>query len=212
MKKTKAPPSPLDLLFMLADSCMHKVSPEAWKVISYVAVQHIRVYPEYLERLKSPLARQWNLDVESRGMINILPDASDGNERPYRPWNGPGRPKPTVVREVLCSVSSKYVTAFAPNVGGATMEQAWAEPQLTRPSKRPRQLEFWFANAGTSKAKMWRVCTGSNGTASKNWTGSGRRILASQRNPQNRCPPCGQVPRVRTPSHVKRAPRTWAVM
>lgn len=93
MKKTKAPPSPLDLLFMLADSCMHKVSPEAWKVISYVAVQHIRVYPEYLERLKSPLARQWNLDVESRGMINILPDASDGNERPYRPWNGPGLPQ-----------------------------------------------------------------------------------------------------------------------
>ena len=194
MKKTKAPPSPLDLLFMLADSCMHKVSPEAWKIISYVAVQHIRVYPEYLERLKSPLARQWNLDVESRGMINILPDASDGNERPYRPWNGPGLPQTdSGPRGVVLSVQQIR--------NGLRTKRRWrdhgtglADPQLTRPSKRPRQLEFWFANAGTSKAKMWRVCTGSNGTVSK--TGP---AAAEESWPARETPKIGVRPADRSP-------------
>jgi hypothetical protein len=59
--KSKTAPSVLDLLFALSDSCMHWLSANAWKVVSYVAAQCLRLYPE---RSGPALIAALNADLE----------------------------------------------------------------------------------------------------------------------------------------------------
>lgn len=47
-------PQPEDLLFMLVDSVMARLSPNAWKVVSYIASQHMRVQDEFFFRRADP--------------------------------------------------------------------------------------------------------------------------------------------------------------
>jgi len=73
---------PLDLLFMLADACMHRLSPTAWKVVSYVAAQHLRAHPEWLHLHRDPASYYHDRDLQGAGMINS-PGESEG--RSHRP-------------------------------------------------------------------------------------------------------------------------------
>ena len=74
-------PGPLDLLFMLVDSCMHRLSPSAWKVVCYVAVQHLRVHSEWLERILNPASYALGQDFAE---IGIIDSSGESGERPYR--------------------------------------------------------------------------------------------------------------------------------
>lgn len=74
-------PGPLDLFFMLVDSCMHRLSPNTWKVVSYVAAQRLRVHSEWLERLRDPAGFALRRDLEQVGIID---NSSESRERPYR--------------------------------------------------------------------------------------------------------------------------------
>jgi hypothetical protein len=66
---------------MLVDSCMHRLSPNAWKVVSYVAAQHLRVHPEWLASIRNPPFAALQRDLEKMG----FPDApGESGERPYR--------------------------------------------------------------------------------------------------------------------------------
>jgi hypothetical protein len=88
--KKPTTPTPLDLLFMLIDTCMHRLTPNAWKVVCYVAAQHLRVHSELLERISNPAIFALNQDLEKAG--RPVPSGESG-ERHYRPVaNGPTVP------------------------------------------------------------------------------------------------------------------------
>ena len=86
MPNRKYPPTPLDLLFMLCDSCVHRLSPNAWKVVSYIASQHLRVQFEWLAFHRGPAAFALSRDLERVAVITD-PPAGTG-ERPYRLVDG----------------------------------------------------------------------------------------------------------------------------
>ena len=65
---------------MLVDSCMERLSPNAWKVICYVAAKHLRVHDEYLECFANPALFWIRRDLETGAGI-IHPS---GESRPYR--------------------------------------------------------------------------------------------------------------------------------
>jgi hypothetical protein len=74
-------PTALDLFFMLVDSCMNRLSSNAWKVTCYIAAQHLRVHEEWLERHQNPGSYYLSQDLAAgAGII----DAPDSSERPYR--------------------------------------------------------------------------------------------------------------------------------
>lgn len=74
-------PGPIELFFMLVDSCMHRLSPNAWKVLCYVAAQHLRVHEEWLQKIRDPGGSALSLDLEKVGVIN---SPGESEERPYR--------------------------------------------------------------------------------------------------------------------------------
>jgi hypothetical protein len=74
-------PTPLDLFFMLVDSCMHRLSPNAWKVVCYVAVQHLRTHGEWLEKNRDPALFALRQDLTAgAGFI----EAPESTQYPYR--------------------------------------------------------------------------------------------------------------------------------
>jgi len=74
-------PKPLDLFFMLFDSCPHRLSSNAWKVLCYVAAQRLRVHEEWLEKNRDPALFALRRDLAvAAGII----DAPESTERPYR--------------------------------------------------------------------------------------------------------------------------------
>jgi hypothetical protein len=95
-------PRPLDLFFMLIDSCMHRLSPNAWKVVCYVAAQHLRVHSELLERVQDSLGAALRSDLEKISIINPPPEAGC---RSYRLVNGgPSVPGETTSRFAVISL------------------------------------------------------------------------------------------------------------
>ena len=94
-RKKPSAPEPLELLFMLVDSCMPWLSPNAWKIVSYVAAQHLRVHPELLERIRDPGSFFLGQDLEKVGIID---SSGRSGERTYRQLSGgpsvPGQPGP----------------------------------------------------------------------------------------------------------------------
>jgi hypothetical protein len=80
MPRKPADPKPLDLFLMLADSTMPRLSANAWKVVSYVAAQHLRVHIELLEKLNDPLDYAIKTYIESFGIVDTPRETS----RPYR--------------------------------------------------------------------------------------------------------------------------------
>jgi len=40
---------------MLVDSCMTRLDAKAWKLVCYIAAQHLRVNTEWLEKARNPL-------------------------------------------------------------------------------------------------------------------------------------------------------------
>jgi len=72
---------------MLVDCCMPRLSPNAWKVVCYVAVQHLRVNPELLEQIRDPVAYVGRCFVERAGIFLDVP--GETGERPYRPGGPP---------------------------------------------------------------------------------------------------------------------------
>lgn len=89
MARKQLPPRPLDLLFMLADTCMAKLSPIAWKVVSYIAVEHLRAHPELLLSVSDPLRYHFNRDAEALGvLIDSSANLPPGSDRPYRTVGG----------------------------------------------------------------------------------------------------------------------------
>ena len=100
-------PEALDLLFMLVDSCMHRLSSNAWKVVSYVASQHLRVHGEMLARQQDPAGFFLRQDFESLGIlqVGILNASSETGVRPYRSVpNGPKLPSERGVRLPVISL------------------------------------------------------------------------------------------------------------
>jgi hypothetical protein len=93
LRKKPSAPEPLELLFMLVDSCMPRLSPNAWKVVTYVAAQHLRVHPELLECTQDPGLFFLGQDLEKVGIID---SSGRSGERPYRLVsdgpNVPGQP------------------------------------------------------------------------------------------------------------------------
>lgn len=82
----KPPPGPLELLFMLADSCMAKLSPNAWKVVCYIAAAHLRCQVEWLEQIRNPAGYALRKDIEGKtGMFS----SSKEEDRPYRLVSSP---------------------------------------------------------------------------------------------------------------------------
>ena len=107
LSRKKPTLGPLELLFMLADSCMHRLSSNAWKVVSYVAVQHLRVHPEWIERLLNPIAF---ITQQMADRVGIIYTSGESGERPYRlvpdgpavpGWEGPAR-FAVISLDVLC--------------------------------------------------------------------------------------------------------------
>jgi hypothetical protein len=90
LRRKKAPPEPLELLFMLFDCCMDRFSPNAWKVVCYVAAQHLRVFVEELAQLRNPGLFRLRRDFEQVGIM--IPSPSEEAERSYRLV--PGAPAP----------------------------------------------------------------------------------------------------------------------
>jgi hypothetical protein len=88
------------LFFMLVDSCMHRLRPNAWKVVSYVAAQHIRVHPEWIERRLYPTDFLTQQVAEHVGIIN---PSGESGERPYRP-GGPAVPGEQTGRFAIISL------------------------------------------------------------------------------------------------------------
>jgi hypothetical protein len=102
-RKRRREPEPLDLVFMLADSIMHLLSPNAWKVVSYVAAQQLRVYSELLERLRDPAVFFLAQDLKKGG--GIIEPSGESDERPYRPVSGgPTIPGEQASRFVMISL------------------------------------------------------------------------------------------------------------
>jgi len=88
--KNRPEPGPLELLFMLVDCVMPRLSPNAWKVVCYVAVQHIRVHPELLEQIREPALYALRRDLEHFGRFDA---PGEMEERPYRSSpSGPSLP------------------------------------------------------------------------------------------------------------------------
>ncbi len=74
-------PRPLDLFFMLVDSCLHRLSANGWKVVCYVAAQHLRVHKEWLEKDRDPALSSLKQDLAAgAGII----EATKPTEHPYR--------------------------------------------------------------------------------------------------------------------------------
>jgi hypothetical protein len=100
LARKKPVPGPLELLFMLIDSCMHRLRSNAWKVVSYVAAQHIRVHPEWIERRLYPTDFLTQQVAEHVGIIN---PSGESGERPYRP-GGPAVPGEQTGRFAIISL------------------------------------------------------------------------------------------------------------
>jgi len=83
--RKKTIPGPPELLFMLMDSCMHMLSPNAWKVVCYVAVQQLRVHTEWLERVLDPGTAAMRSDFEK---VEIYEAPAKSGERSYRRVDG----------------------------------------------------------------------------------------------------------------------------
>ena len=79
-QKTRAR-AELELYFMLFDSCMPRLSPNAWKVVCYVAGQHLRVHSEWLDRKLDAALSALGRDLDAIGNIDSL---GESGERPYR--------------------------------------------------------------------------------------------------------------------------------
>lgn len=60
---------------------MHRLSPNAWKVVCYVAAEHFRAHPERLERHRDPSVSALALDLQQVGIID---PRSGSGERRYR--------------------------------------------------------------------------------------------------------------------------------
>jgi hypothetical protein len=100
LARKKPVPGPLELFFMLVDSCMHRLRPNAWKVVSYVAAQHIRVHPEWIERRLYPIDF---LTQQVAEHVGIIDPSGDSRERPYRP-GGPAVPGEQTGRFAIISL------------------------------------------------------------------------------------------------------------
>ena len=99
-RKKPSAPTPLDLLFMLADSCMHRLSPNAWKVVCYVAARHLRVNCEWLESIRNPALFALHRDLEK---VGFLEPSGESGAHPYRP-GGPAVPGEPVGRFAVISL------------------------------------------------------------------------------------------------------------
>jgi hypothetical protein len=91
MSKRKQPPQPEDLLFMLVDSVMARLSPNTWKVVSYIASQHMRVQEEFFLRRANIAVFYLNRDIKQATGIDMDTVAVNGEQRPYR-QGGPALP------------------------------------------------------------------------------------------------------------------------
>ena len=177
----KKPPEPLELLFMLADSCMAKLSPNAWKVISYVASQHLRVHPEYLERLKNPGAYHLTKDLEAVGVFDLGKVASRGI-RPYRPVReGAHLPQsdsgirfPVISLREICSGvrSGRQWRDHGTGLSNSSAAEAINEAIKAGILVRKRQT----STKGRDLASLYGI----DGTTCRNWIGGGVRILPSK--------------------------------
>lgn len=100
--RRKKIPAPLDLFFMLIDSCMHRLSPNAWKLVCYVAAQHLRVHPEWLDRFEDPIMAALHRDL---AQVGIMGAAGPPAERSYRLVpDGPYLPGEATSRFVVISL------------------------------------------------------------------------------------------------------------
>ena len=97
-RKKPRVPKPLELLFVLIDSCIHRLSPNAWKVVCYVAAQDMRVYAEWLEFDREPMLFFVKRDIEGMTHGNLIFPPGAPAERSYRPVQDgpavPGQPGP----------------------------------------------------------------------------------------------------------------------
>jgi hypothetical protein len=76
---------PAVLFFALCDSCMNGLSPNAWKVVSYVAAQCLRLYPERDFARREPAVAALRNDFSKMGLELPVPPA---DERSYRNVTG----------------------------------------------------------------------------------------------------------------------------
>jgi hypothetical protein len=104
LRRKKAPPEPLERLFMLFDCCMDKLSPNAWKVVCYVAAQHLRVFVEELAQLRNPGLFRLHRDFEQVGIM--IPSPSEEAERSYRVVPGAPAPPDQPPRFVVISLAN----------------------------------------------------------------------------------------------------------
>ena len=88
----KQPPQPEDMLFMLVDSVMARLSPNAWKVVSYIASQHMRVQADFFYRRANIALLYLNRDIKQMTGIDMDDTVKlPGEQRPYRS-GGPALP------------------------------------------------------------------------------------------------------------------------
>lgn len=80
-RRVKEDGDPLELLYALSDSCMYQLSANGWKVVSYVAMQCLRLYPERDFARQNPGLAALNNDLFKMGMHPSLRPTDD---RPYR--------------------------------------------------------------------------------------------------------------------------------
>jgi hypothetical protein len=146
MAHRKVTPKPLDLLFMLFDCCMARLSSNAFKVVCYVAAQHLRAHPEFLLKTRNPLMHAFQLDMEKLGRVEAPKEATD---HPYRTDpHAPTIPGESVRRFAvislggLCSgVRTKrrwrdYGTGLSKSSAAAAIHEALASGVLVRQRNR----------------------------------------------------------------------------
>ena len=71
MARRKRPTQPEDLLVMLVDSVMARLSPNAWTVVSYIASQHMRVQDDFFLRRANPAVFYLNRDIKQMTGIDM---------------------------------------------------------------------------------------------------------------------------------------------
>jgi hypothetical protein len=91
---------------MLIDSCICRLRPGAWKVVCYVAAQHLRVHPEWIDQIQNPATFALGRDLEKLGMID---PTGESGERPYRTvQDGPTIPGERASRFAVISLKDFY--------------------------------------------------------------------------------------------------------
>ena len=197
MPRKQQPPQPEDMLFMLVDSVMARLSPNAWKVVSYIASQHMRVQDDFFLRRANPAVFYLKRDLEQMGVDTVeLP----GEQRPYRS-GGPMLPCACWTHE-----GPRFaVLSLAQICSGVRVKDRWQDhgTGLTKSSVAEAINEAIKAGIviRERRKKVPRgattpASTPSTGREFRSLTGSvegwKRRKPGAPQKSSSWCPPCGQ--------------------